>query len=98
MGRVVHLRKEPYDVLIDRTTKWGNPFIIGKDGTRSEVISKFKEWAESDEKFMDSLDELDGKVLGCWCSPEPCHGDVILELIQIRKRQKAFNVLFNDGE
>ena len=35
---VVHRKREPFDVLIDRTTPWGNHFRIGRDGTRAEVI------------------------------------------------------------
>ncbi len=96
MGKVVHCKKSQYDVLIDRTSKWGNPFVIGVDGTRSEVIQKFRDWAINNKKFMESLDELDGKVLGCWCKPEACHGDVILELIKIRKRQQNITSLFED--
>lgn len=96
MGKVVHCKKSQYDVLIDRTSKWGNPFVIGVDGTRSEVIQKFRDWALSNKKFMESLDELDDKVLGCWCKPEACHGDVILELIKIRKRQQNITSLFED--
>lgn len=42
--RVVHCKKEPYDVYIGRPSKWGNPFVIGKDGTREEVIAKYAEW------------------------------------------------------
>ena len=26
---------------------------------------------------------MKGKNLGCWCNPEPCHGDVLLELIDL---------------
>jgi len=95
--KVVHHAKEPYDVLIDRTTKWGNPFKIGADGTRSEVIEKFREWALLNNEFMESLDELDGKVLGCWCKPNACHGDVIVELVECRKKHKRFNSLFHEG-
>ena len=98
MSRVVHHLKEPYDVLIDRTSKWGNPFKRGPDGTRSEVIEKFRQWAKSNKEFLESLDELDGKVLGCWCSPKPCHGDVILELIEQRKKAKAIESLFKEGD
>lgn len=80
--RVVHCRREPYDVLIDRTTPWGNPYRIGRDGTRDEVIAKYR----ADERFRSPSfialvrRELRGKTLGCWCSPKPCHGDVLLEI------------------
>jgi uncharacterized protein DUF4326 len=38
--RVVHLKREPYDVAIDRRTRWGNPFVIGRDGDRETVIEE----------------------------------------------------------
>lgn len=78
--RVVHLMKETYDVRIDRQTKWGNPFVIGKDGTRSEVIRKFEKYLKSKPELMAALPELAGKTLGCWCAPQACHGDVLLRL------------------
>lgn len=42
--KVVHCKKEKYDVYIGRPSKWGNPFIVGADGTRDEVIQKYKDW------------------------------------------------------
>lgn len=44
MSRVVHCKKAAYDVYCGRPTRWGNPFAIGKDGDRAEVIRKYKEW------------------------------------------------------
>lgn len=84
MNKVVHCKKEPYDIYIGRPSKWGNPFIIGKDGTREEVIQKYKEWVLSKPDLLSSLSELKGKVLGCWCSPLACHGDVLIELMALR--------------
>ena len=80
--RTVHWRKEPYDIDIRRPAKWGNPFRIGEDGTRSEVIEKFRQWVISQPKLMNDLEELRGKRLGCWCSPKPCHGDVLIDLLK----------------
>lgn len=79
-ARPVNIRNEGYDVRIDRKTKWGNPFIIGKDGTREEVIQKYKEWICEQPHLMNSLHELKGKRLGCWCKPQPCHGDILADL------------------
>lgn len=78
---VVHCKNAPYDVYIGRPSKWGNPFVIGKDGTREEVIAKYRAWLlrEWRDAFLD-VGELRGKVLGCWCAPLPCHGDVLAEL------------------
>jgi hypothetical protein len=78
--RVVHCKKEKYDVYIGRPSKWGNPFEIGKDGTRTEVIEKFRNYITSSPELLRQLPELEGKTLGCWCKPSPCHGDVLVEL------------------
>ncbi len=82
--RVVHMRQidKPNTVRIDRKTKWGNPFVIGKDGSRSEVIAKYKEYIKHRGDLLAELNELKGKNLACWCKPLPCHGDVLVELIE----------------
>ncbi len=82
MTRVVHCKREPYDVYIGRPSKWGNPFRMGADGTRDEIIAKYRDYVRSRPDLMASLGELRGKVLGCWCRPLPCHGDVLVELIE----------------
>lgn len=61
---VVHCKKEPYDVYIGRPSKWGSPFVIGKDGNREEVILKYREWIKTQSQLLASLPELKGKVLG----------------------------------
>lgn len=78
--RVVHCKREPYDVYIGRPSKWGNPFVIGTDGTREQVIAKYRRWLESQPQLLAALPELKGKTLGCWCAPDACHGDVLAEL------------------
>lgn len=80
LTRVVHCKKEPYDVYIGRPSKWGNPFEIGKDGSRETVILKYWEWLLSSPSLMAEIPELKGKVLGCWCAPRPCHGDILADL------------------
>tara|TARA_S200002703_G_C3693184_1_gene212852 strand:- start:171 stop:461 length:291 start_codon:yes stop_codon:yes gene_type:complete len=84
-----------YDVYIGRPSKWGNPFVIGTDGTRAEVISKYKEWILSNDSLLHDLKELDGKVLGCWCKPKSCHGDILIELLQQQKKTDIIDELFN---
>ena len=81
--RIVHCKKESYDIYIGRPSKWGNPFQIGKDGTREEVIEKFRNWINTQSDLLKDLHELKGKTLGCWCKPKSCHGDVLVELIEI---------------
>jgi hypothetical protein len=80
MTRVVHCKKEKYDVYIGRPSKWGNPFEIGKDGTREEVIEKYKKYLLSRPNLLKDISELKGKILGCWCKPLACHGDILAEL------------------
>lgn len=78
--RVVHCKREGYHVYIGRPSIWGNPFEIGRDGTREEVIAKYREWIQTRPELLEALPTLRGKVLACWCSPRPCHGDILLEL------------------
>jgi hypothetical protein len=78
--RVVHSKEVVEAKWIDRTTKWGNPFLIGRDGTRDEVIAKYREWLQHQGDLLDALPELRGHNLRCWCAPQCCHGDVLLEL------------------
>jgi hypothetical protein len=88
MKRIQRLRKKgwrlpPNTVYVGRPSKWGNPFRIGVDGSREEVISKYRKWLieklKADPKF---LDPLKGKDLACWCPLTlPCHADVILETL-----------------
>lgn len=77
---VVHCKKSSYDVYVGRPSKWGNPFTIGKDGNREEVIQKYKEWFQTQPNLIASLHELRGKTLGCWCSPKACHADYLYEI------------------
>ena len=74
-----------YDVYIGRGSPFGNPFRIGKDGTRDEVIKKYREWFYkrlTDPWFSDKVHSLKGKVLACWCKPDVCHGDIIVEYLE----------------
>ena len=84
MPRVLNKYKDyiPSDaVYVGRGSKWGNPFIIGRDGIRNEVIKKYKEWLRK-EISANRLNpkELKGKDLVCFCAPKNCHGDVLLRL------------------
>lgn len=81
---VANCKTDHYDVYIGRPSKWGNPFSIGKHGTREEVIEKYREWLSGQWELLDSLDELEGKVLGCHCKPLACHGDILVELVNNR--------------
>lgn len=66
-------------VLIDRTTRWGNPFVRPRDGDRVQVIAKYEQHLSCELGLRAHLTELKGKVLLCWCYPKPCHGDVLAQ-------------------
>lgn len=67
-------------VYIGRPSKWGNPFVIGQDGSRAEVIAKHKAWLCDQPELLAALPELRGRDLVCWCAPAACHGDTLLEM------------------
>ena len=76
-----HIGVKTNVVYIGRPSKWGNPFVIGKDGSRAEVIEKYREWIKSQPALIEAArNELAGKNLMCFCSPQACHGDVLLEI------------------
>jgi Domain of unknown function (DUF4326) len=75
VGRAVrrggwHLDRSPY----------ANPFRPGPDGTREQVIDRYREWLTGRPDLLARLPELRGRRLGCWCAPLPCHADVLAEL------------------
>ena len=92
-SRVVHCKKEKYNVYIGRPSKWGNPFTHWPDGTtlakhvvedREAAVNAYREWITNGDgkHLLNDLHELKGgKILGCWCKPQACHGDVLLELL-----------------
>lgn len=88
--KVVHCKKEDYDIYIGRPSKWGNPFTHlnkttkakFKVKTREEAIKKYEEWILNQPELLKDLHELKGKTLGCWCKPKSCHGDILVELIE----------------
>lgn len=75
-------------IYIGRPSKWGNPFVIGKDGSRAKVIAMYKFYIESMPKLLESVRvELRGKDLVCFCAPLACHGDILLEIANKEDKQ-----------
>jgi hypothetical protein len=86
---VVHCKRDRYDVYIGRGSDWGNPFThlpldetlaIYQVDSREEAIEKYRDWIQKQPEMLNRLHELKDKVLGCWCHPLPCHGDILAEL------------------
>jgi len=83
---------EKFDVYIGREcygysgSIFANPFKIGISGTRQEVIEKYKRYIrkriDMEPGYRQKVLALKDKKLGCWCSPLPCHGDVLIEIIE----------------
>jgi hypothetical protein len=86
---VLHCKREAHDVYIGRGRdprtgepgRWGNPFRIGRDGSRKQVIAAYRRWLWDQlccgEIELRELIALHGKRLGCWCAPEQCHGQIL---------------------
>ena len=91
-------------VKVDRTTKWGNPFITGRDGTQAECVDLYAkmlggwlcvtqgpsldEQKAARQYVLAHVEELRGKNLACWCRKSPCHAEVLLTLAN-HKREAA---------
>jgi hypothetical protein len=83
--RVVHCKKEHYDIYIGRPSKWGNPFRVTKTQSRELAIERYKKWLMDNKPLLSQVvPELKGKTLGCWCYPLECHGDVLVEIAEGR--------------
>jgi hypothetical protein len=85
---VIHVRDfRPGDVYIGRAhknfaeSKWHNPYRIGVDGTREQVLLKYFFYIITRPDLLAALEELRGKRLACWCRPEQCHGDILIALL-----------------
>ena len=68
-------------------TKYGNPFTMNVEEERMDVIKAFRDHAwkmlqTGEWNELEVIEELNGKVLGCFCAPKPCHGEVLVSLVQ----------------
>ena len=90
--RLVNINKgESYDAYIGRAGHgkdgyFGNHFEIGVDGTRTEVLAKYRVYfydrIRNDPEFKRRVLALKGKCLGCFCLPQKCHGEVIIDWLE----------------
>jgi hypothetical protein len=90
--RVVHCQKDDYDVYIGRPSKWGNPFSHIQDkktraeflvNSRKEAVDAYEQWIlhGGGQHLLQDLKDLQGKILGCWCVPKSCHGEILVKLV-----------------
>jgi hypothetical protein len=67
---------------IDRSSDWGNPFEMPDDGDRDTVCDSYEIFFLRKFSLHNRIDELRGKVLGCWCYPQRCHGDYLAQKLE----------------
>ena len=87
---VVNKKKSKYDIYIGRGSKWGNPYTHLKFDTKAKYIVETREesirlyevYARNNKEIMENLYLLEGKILGCFCKPKDCHGDILVKLFR----------------
>ena len=80
IGYARHCKREAYEVYVGRPSAYGNPWSLDTDGSRETVVAKFRDWFSRNPDFIRFVRRtLEGKTLGCWCSPNACHADVLAE-------------------
>lgn len=88
--RVVNKTTEPYEVYIGRGSVFGNPYTVERYG-RDKCISLYSTYIKArlnkEPELVQGLMKLDGKVLGCYCKPKRCHGDILISLIRAYKEK-----------
>lgn len=84
----------PNTVKVDRTTRYGNDFVMAHEGTREAAIAAFERQAAAQMKACpDWYEPLRGKNLACWCSLDrPCHADVLLRLANDERHNVRANL------
>ncbi len=94
MCRVVHFKKEKYDVYCGRPSFWGNPYSHKEEtlaefkvASRKEAIAKFEQHLLNNPEMMSRLHELKFKTLGCWCKPKSCHCDVLKKYVDLLEKE-----------
>jgi hypothetical protein len=84
LRRTASWRKPAGAVVVSRPSRWGNPFVVGRDGDREECVALYRRALEGGELSFtvdDAREQLAGRDLACWCALDvPCHADVLLEI------------------
>lgn len=85
MSNIINLRRDSCKqaVYVGRGTPFGNPFVVGRDGSREQVVGKYLVWLLAQLSRNPVLRErvrgLRGKQLACWCAPALCHAEILRE-------------------
>jgi hypothetical protein len=73
---------------VGRPGPLGNPYALGRDGNREQVIARYRRWLWGQLQSPGSPQERElrrllaqarfGELeLLCWCAPLPCHAVVV---------------------
>ena len=115
LPRVVRIRRrggklvQGYDCYIGREFKrgdwnleasiWENPFKRRKGSSPGSTLADYERYVRNNPVLMHQIPMLEGKTLGCWCKPNPCHGDVLVKLFQEFLEEEEFDLEADiDGE
>jgi hypothetical protein len=85
-------------VYIGKTSLWGNPFQVGWDGDLQEVVDKYRDWIKTQPTLMAKVPSLRGKILGCYCTPRVCHGNVLAELAGRSTEARTYQAKSGDSD
>ncbi len=76
-----------------RASKWANTFRLPRNATledRRRVVEQYRKYLLNNPPPLRQLHELEDKTLGCWCrypgttaEQTPCHGNVLVELVEV---------------
>ena len=81
--RVVHCKVDAYTVYIGRPGFWGNPAPLERGAPtleRVRCLLRYVEHLRASPQHLEHVPALQGQILGCWCSPRLCHGDILAYL------------------
>jgi hypothetical protein len=78
-GGIVFINKERFP---KKASTWANPFKVTTEG-RDKCLELYETWVRDKIKKegTEELKKLKNKVLGCWCKPEKCHGDILIKIL-----------------
>ena len=72
-------------------SKWGNPFTFrrGDKNSLKQCLEKYENYIRRNPDLFNAVVELEGKEIGCWCKPLPCHGDILIKLFKERQNTSS---------
>lgn len=94
--KVVNRYKEGYTLYIGRPSKWGNPFPLTSEDQRLECLKTYVSWLQTQKQLLSEVKALRGEVLGCFCAPKMCHGDVLVRLADSEDPELELSVIISE--